>query len=456
MTRDLTKGSPAKVILAFTIPLLLGNIFQQVYSMADTIIVGRTISMQALAAVGATGSISFFVIGFVTGLTAGFSVLTAQRFGAGDEEGVRSSVTCSIVLSAAITVVMTVVSVALTRPVLQLMQTPEDIIEDAYRYIVVIFGGIGTTVLFNLLSNIIRALGDSRTPLLFLVIACLLNIVLDFVFILYFHMGVAGAAWATILAQLVSGALCLVYIARRFPILRLHKRDWRIDIPFLMRHMGIGLPMAFQSSIIAVGAMILQAALNQLGSDAVAAYTAAQKIEQVGVQPLMSFGMTMATYTAQNYGAGKMDRVRRGVRQCTLMTVSISVALGIIIILGGRFFVGLFIREAPDIVMAQAQIYLWVNCSLYFVLSLLFVWRYTLQGLGKSFVPTLAGIIELVMRAFGALVLVQLLGFTGVSMSGPIAWLGAAITLGIAYFRHMHLLFVKNPAPSLENIPADQ
>ena len=383
MTNDLTRGSPAKQILFFTIPLLIGNLFQQFYSMADTMIVGRTIGVEALAAVGATGSISFLIIGFSQGLTSGFAVITAQRFGAGDMDGVRKSVTSGILLGAGITVILTAVSVPLARPVLELMQTPEDILDDAHAYIAVIFAGIGASVMFNLLSNIIRALGDSRTPLLFLAAACVLNIGLDFVLILWCSMGVAGAAVATVFSQLVSGGLCLLYMFRRFPVLRLQRRDWIPERRMLLNESRVGLPMGFQMSIIAIGAMILQIALNRLGSTAIAGFIAAQKIDQLANQPMMSFGITMATYAAQNYG----------------------------------LFVG---ADQPE-VLDYVQTYLLLNASLYFLLALLFIFRYTLQGLGKSLFPTIAGVAELLMRTLAALVLANIWGYAGVCLSNPIA-----------------------------------
>ena len=433
MTNDLTRGSPAKQILFFTIPLLIGNLFQQFYSMADTMIVGRTIGVEALAAGGATGSISFLIIGFSQGLTSGFAVITAQRFGAGDMDGVRKSVTSGILLGAGITVILTAVSVPLARPVLELMQTPEDILDDAHAYIAVIFAGIGASVMFNLLSNIIRALGDSRTPLLFLAAACVLNIGLDFVLILWCSMGVAGAAVATVFSQLVSGGLCLLYMFRRFPVLRLQRRDWIPERRMLLNESRVGLPMGFQMSIIAIGAMILQIALNRLGSTAIAGFIAAQKIDQLANQPMMSFGITMATYAAQNYGAGNMRRIRAGVRRCILMSVGFSIVCGGALILAAKPMAGLFVGADQPEGLDYVQTYLLLNASLYFLLALLFIFRYTLQGLGKSLFPTIAGVAELLMRTLAALVLANIWGYAGVCLSNPIAWFGALIPLTTAY-----------------------
>lgn len=433
VTNDLTRGNPAKQILFFTIPLLIGNLFQQFYSMADTMIVGRTIGVDALAAVGATGSLSFLIIGFSQGLTSGFAVITAQRFGAGDMDGVRKSVTSGILLSAGITVILTAVSVPLARPVLRLMQTPDNILDDAYAYIVVIFAGIGASVMFNLLSNIIRALGDSRTPLLFLAVACVLNVGLDFALILWCSMGVAGAAVATVISQVVSGGLCMLYMIRRFPVLRLRKRDWIPERKMLWNDARVGLPMGFQMSIIAIGSMILQIALNRLGSTAIAGFIAAQKIDQLANQPMMSFGITMATYAAQNYGAGNMRRIRTGVRQCILMSVGFSIVSGVVLILAAKPLAGLFVGADQPEVPGYVQTYLLLNASMYFLLALLFIFRYTLQGLGKSLFPTIAGVAELLMRTLAAVVLANIWGYAGVCLSNPIAWLGALVPLTTAY-----------------------
>lgn len=440
MIKILTKGSPAKLILGFTLPLIAGNIFQQLYSLIDTLIVGRTIGINALAAVGCTGSIMFFLIGFVIGLTTGFSIITGQKFGAGDKEGIRQSTAACAILTIISTILLTAAGVLLAWPVLELMQTPPEIIDDAYRFIIIICWGIAATMLFNMLSNLIRALGDSRTPLLFLVLAAVLNVILELLFILEFSMGVAGAAWATVIAQAVSGILCIFYINKNMPLLRLQKKDWRVSKAILWQHIQVGLPMGFQASIIAIGAIILQVALNHLGPIAVAAYSAAQKIDMIAGMPMMSFGMAMAAYTAQNFGANKIDRIREGVKQCTIMSVGFSIVIGAINIFFGAELIGFFVGGNEPEVVRLAQIYLNITGVSYFILSLLFIYRYTLQGLGKSFVPTLAGIMELGMRTFAAIIMTKYFGFAGASLAGPLAWLGACLPLGIAYFVVMRKL----------------
>ncbi|MGL5381002.1 MATE family efflux transporter [Clostridium sp.] len=434
MTKDMTTGSPVKLILTFSIPLLIGNIFQQFYSMVDTIIVGRFLGVQALAAVGATGSLSFLVIGFIIGLTGGFSVLVAQRFGANDDEGLKKAVANSIILSAIMTVIITVLSVLLAKPLLTLMNTPADIINDATSYIKIIYGGSVAAIFYNMISSILRSVGDSKTPLYFLIISSILNIILDIVFIVNFSMGVAGAAYATVVSQGLSAILCLIYVYKKFPILKLEKKHWKIKKSYISRQLRIGIPMALQFSITAMGVMVLQAALNIFGSTVIAAYTAASKVEQLLMQPSITFGVTMATYSAQNLGAGKIHRIKEGVKKCTIICIVTSIIASIIMILFGGSFTKLFLSDSDPSVIAYARQYL-NTVSLFFIpLGLIFIYRNTLQGIGESFIPMMAGVAELVARAIVAFTLPALIGFTGICLAGPFAWLAAAIPLGIAYF----------------------
>lgn len=440
MTTNLTKGSPLKLIILFTIPLLIGNLFQQFYNIADTVIVGRTISVDALAAVGATGTISYLAVGFIIGFTNGFSVITAQRFGAGDAAGVRKSFAMGILQSVVLCVVLTTVCLLIARPVLVLLQTPDNIIEDSYSYIRVIYAGLFATTLFNLLSNTIRALGDSRTPLIFLVIACLINIVLDFVLIIYFHMGVAGAAVATVISQLISGILCLFYMLKKFPMLTPKKEDFRPDFDLIRSSLLVGLPMAFQTSLVSLSGMTVQVAVNDLGSTAVAAFTAAQKIDQICIQPLISFGLTMATYVAQNYGAGNLQRIKTGVKQCSIVSVIYSLCGGVMLLTCGKTLASLVVGSNQQEVIQHAYIYLTINGLLESILALLFVYRNSLQGLGKSFAPMFSGVVELVMRALVVTLFAEKFGFTGICFAGPTAWLGAMLMLCFSYFRNIRRL----------------
>ena len=452
MTKTLTQGKPFLLILQFSLPLIAGNIFQQLYSMADTLIVGRTIGVNALAAVGCTGGINFLILGFIGGLTTGLSIITAQKFGSGDTTGVRRSFAVSILISTVFTIIMTVTAVLITTPLLRLLQTPAEIIADADIYLRIVFFGIPAIVLFNLLSNVIRALGDSRTPLYFLILTCVVNVILDYAFILIFHMGVAGAAVATVLAQLLSGILCIIFIMKKMPLLHIRREDFHIDSQNIHIHLITALPMAFQMSIIAIGSLILQFALNRLGPVSVAAYTAAQKIETIATMPMNSFGTAMATYSAQNYGAGRIDRIRKGVTQCILLSGTTSIVLGAVNILVGRQLTALFVSSQETEVIHLSHAYLIITGCCYLILALLFIYRFTLQGLGKSLVPTLAGAMELIMRTFSALILAQHFGYVGACLSNPLAWVGACIPLGIAYYVTIRKLHARAPGLDRVNI----
>ena len=433
--KELTNGNPLKLIFLFTIPLLIGNIFQQFYNMADMIIVGQTLGKNALAAVGATGSITFLIIGFAQGLTSGLSIITAQRFGARDYQGVKKSFATGIIISIVVTVILTILSLVLVRPLLLVMQTPAEILDDAEIFISIILFGIFAAMAFNLLSNVIRALGDSRTPLVFLIIASIVNVVLDLVLIINFHMGVAGAGAATVTAQVVASLLCVLYIQRRMPNLQVRKKDFSLNKKEIRDHLNAALPMAFQTSIIAIGAIILQVALNSLGTDVVAAQAAAGKIDQFAIQPMMSFGITMATFTAQNYGAKKYARILHGARSALQLSIGFSIVAGAIVILFGKPLVTLFISASEVQVLHLSQIYFYINGSLYWVLAILLVVRYTLQGLGQTVVPTLAGIMELIMRSFAAIILTATLGFVGAAAAAPLAWIGSTSVLVYSFVK---------------------
>lgn len=434
MAKDMTSGKPIKLIWNFTIPLLIGNLFQQLYNMADTFIVGRTIGVHALASVGSTGSIIFLILGFANGLTAGLAIPLAQRYGAKNYSGVKRSFYVSILISAVVAILLTILSMVFCRQILEIMQTPAEIIDGAYDYLMVIFAGIFSSMAFNLLSNIFRSIGDAKTPLYFLVIACIMNIILDVVFIAGFGMGVEGAGYATVLSQIFSALACILYIWKKIPILRLNSKDFVAESSDVREHVRISFPMAFQSSIIAIGAIIIQITLNQLGATAVAAYTAAQKIDQVAILPMMSFGVTMATFVAQNYGAKKYDRIWRGVRDCIKLSLTFAISVGIILNVFSPIFIRAFVGVGHEEVVELGAIYFITNGTMYSLLSLLFIYRYTLQGVGKTFTPTVAGIMELCMRAFAAVVLSNLYGYTGATMANPLAWLGSLIPLMIAYY----------------------
>ena len=440
MTKDMTTGNPVKLILTFSIPLLIGNIFQQFYSMADTVIVGRFLGVDALAAVGSTGAMAFLVNGFVLGLTSGFAVLVSQRFGANDEEGVKKAFASSLILSIIMTILVTAISMVSAKPLLELMNTPENIINDSLSYIIIIFAGNIAIIFYNMLSSILRALGDSKTPLYFLIIASILNIMLDIVFIVNFHMGVAGAAYATIISQSISAILCAIYIVKRFPILKLKKKHWKIRKSYVEKQLRIGVPMALQFSITAAGAMVLQGALNNFGSKIIASYTAASKVQQLVMQPSITFGMAMATYAGQNLGAGKFNRIKEGVKKCSIISIIVSIASTIIVILFGGVFTKMFIDGNDVEVIYYAKQYLNTVSIFYIPLGLIFVYRNTLQGVGESFVPMMAGVAEMIARTVVAFTLPLLLDFIGIALADPAAWIAACVPLMITYYRKLNTI----------------
>lgn len=441
MVKDLTTGNPLKLILLFSLPMVVGNLFQQFYNMADSIVVGQFLGVNALAAVGSTGSISFLVLGFATGTCSGLCIPVAQAFGAGDHKTMRRYVTNSVYIAAAITVLITAGTLLFTRQILVLMQTPADIFEDAYAYIIVVFAGTGALMLYNLLSGVLRALGDSKTPLYFLIVASVLNVGLDVLFIVPFRMGTAGAAYATVIAQAVSGLLCLVYIWKRFPILRMKREDWRPDAALIRRMLAMGVPMGLQFSLTAVGSILLQTAVNGLGSGIVAAVTAAGKVSLIVTQPMETIGLTMATYCGQNLGAGKIERIHRGIRTSVVLTLGYSVAACLIVALWGGEISRLFISgDDVDGILEQIRYFLIINGLFYPVLTLIFIFRNSLQGLGSGIPAMTAGIFELVGRSFVAFCLVGTFGFNAVCFANPAAWVAADLLLLPVYFVVMRRL----------------
>lgn len=433
MTKDMTTGNPVKLILFFSIPLLIGNVFQQFYSMVDTIIVGRYVVVQALAAVGVTGSLSFLILGFTFGLTGGFSVIIAQRFGANDEDGLRKSVATSTILSIISTIIITLASMLSAKPVLSLMNTPDDIINDATIYIIIIYAGTCATVFYNMIAGILRSLGDSKTPLYFLILSSILNIILDLFFILNFNMGVRGAAYATVITQGISGILCLIYALKKYPILRLKKEDWIWDKNFALKHLNVGIPMALQFSITATGVMVLQTALNAFGSTVIAAYTAASKVEQIVTQPGISFGTTMATYCGQNLGAGKYDRIKEGVKKGSIITIMVSIIAAVVLFVFGKSLSTLFISSDQIEALNYSKQYLNTVAAFLPILGMLFIYRNSLQGIGDAFIPMMAGVAELVARVIVAFTLPAFIGYIGICLASPFAWIGATIPMAIKY-----------------------
>ena len=433
-TKDMTSGSTMKLILGFAVPLLMGMLFQQVYGLVDTIIVGRFLGVSALAAVGATGSINFLIIGFCQGICNGFALPVAQRFGAKDYDGLRKYVGNSAVLSILFGGTITLVTVIACRPILELMQTPSDIIDLSYNYIVVIFAGIPAIMLYNILSAYLRSLGDSITPVIFLVLSAVLNIGLDLLFIVTFKWGVFGAAFATVLSQAVSGILCLLLIIKKFDILHLSRDDWRLDWNYSKYLLIMGLPMGLQYSITAIGSVILQASVNTLGSTAVASMTAGSKISLFVMCPFDALGSTMATFGGQNVGAGKLDRLGSGLRSAVILGAVYSTLILVVLIFFGRELILLFVSASEVTVIAQAKQFLVTNAAFYLMLALVNIVRVLIQGMGFSGFAVFAGVFEMVARALVGLVFVPIFGFTAACFASPLAWIFADCFLIPAFF----------------------
>ena len=390
MTNDMTTGNPVKLILLFSIPLLIGNIFQQFYSMVDTIIVGRFVGVEALAAVGTTSSMVFLVNGFVMGLTSGFAVLISQKYGAKDEAGVKKAVASSITLSIIATIIVTFISVISAKPLLALMNTPSNIMKDASTYIIILYAGNVAIIFYNMMAAILRALGDSKTPLYFLIVSSVLNIILDLVLIINFKMGVAGAAYATVISQGVSALLCVIYTYKKYKILRLKKEDFKVKKKYYRKHLKVGIPMALQFSITAIGIMTVQSAINIFGSTVIASYAAASKVLQLVMQPATTLGVTMATYCGQNIGAKRYDRIKLGVKKCVQISIITSLISAMVLIFLGKYFVMIFVSNPDAEILSYAQQVLNISAIFFIPLGLIFVYRNALQGIGDSFIPMMA------------------------------------------------------------------
>ena len=432
MTRDLTTGSPMRLIIGFALPTLFGMLFQQLYNMVDAMIVGKLLGSAALAAVGSTGSVNFFVIGFCMGVCNGFAIPVAQRMGAGEPSKMRRYVANAAWLSVLFAVVLTVATGLLCRQILTVMLTPADIFANAYTYIFVIFMGIPATFLYNLLAGIIRSLGDSKTPVYFLALSSVLNILLDFALILGFRAGVAGAAIATVASQGVSGIACLLYMRKRYPILRMTKEERRLDLHSCGVLCAMGIPMGLQYSITAIGSIVLQSSVNALGSLYVAAVAAGGKVYQLLACPFDAMGATMATYCGQNVGACRLDRLSRGIRSCALLGLGYSVIAFCAMLRFAPQCALLFLdsRELDAALLTQlAARYILIQSAFFFPLSLVNIVRFSIQGMGFSPFAILAGVLEMAARTGVGMLLVPTFGYTAACFASPAAWVCADLFL---------------------------
>lgn len=425
MVKDMTNGSPSKHILGFAVPMLFGMLFQQFYNLVDTIIVGKTLGVEALAGVGATGSINFMIIGFCMGVCNGFVIPVAQCFGAKKPADLRKYVFNGYICSIVFTIVLTLASVIFCRRILIIMNTPADIIDHAYNYIVVIFIGIPTVFLYNMVSGVIRSLGDSKTPVVFLVLSSIINVVLDFFLILVCKMGVAGAGWATVTSQLISGLTCLIYMYKKYDILKGDKSERVLDRRFITNLCMNGVPMGLQYSITAIGSTILQAAVNTLGSTYVAAMTAGSKMFNFTCCPFDALGSTMATYAGQNVGAAKIKRLGQGVRSAMIIGSVYSVLSLIALYFTTDYIALLFVNASETTIIALTRQFILASACFYIPLTGVNVVRFCIQGMGFSVFAISAGILEMIGRAFAAIILIPNIGFMGACLASPIAWIAA-------------------------------
>lgn len=439
-TKDLTVGSPLKLIIGFAIPIFFGILFQQFYGLVDTMIVGRTLGVDALAAVGATGSITFLVIGLCNGIASGFAIPVAQRFGAKDERGLKRALANSVYLGIVISVLVTIIVVSLCRSILEVMNTPANIIDAAYSYLIVVFVGIPITFFYNLFSGFMRSLGDSKTPVIFLIFGCIINIFLDYFLIVSVGMGVEGAGYATVISQLLTAIGSGIYMYRKFPVVHMSREDRSFDGHTSLQLCYMGFPMGLQYSITAIGSVILQTSVNGLGSSYVAAMTAGCKIAMFAVPMIDALGSTMATYAGQNVGARKLDRVSKGLKQTCLVGMIYAVFACAFVTVFGEKLALLFVDPSETEIIHNVALYLKTESGFYVLLVLVNCVRFCIQGMGFSGFAVLAGVMEMIARVLVAAFLVPVLGFLGACLASPIAWILADVFLVPAFFSVMKKL----------------
>ena len=432
-TKELTQGNPYKLILLFMLPIFIGNAFQQMYMLVDSLIVGRIIGLNALAAVGAASPLIFLIISFVFSSTQGFTIITAQKFGAKDFDLVKKSFAASIILSSLVALVLTLISAPFSYALLNFLRTPHDIINSSASYLVIMLAGIFATVFYNLASNTLRALGDSKTPLYFLILSSFINIFMDLLFIIKFNMGIQGAAYATVVAQALSTILCAGYMFAKFPVLRLKKQDWNLSKEFLYEHLRVGIPMGFQMSVMTIGIIAVQYVLNTFGSVTVAAFTAATRIDMMFSQVFVALGATMAVFSAQNFGANQISRIKQGAKAGVIITISISLTLIALISLFSKYMILWFMAEINQDVVALAQQYLYIIMFFYIFFGFLMVFRNVMQGTGNAIGPLFSSLCELFARIFCAIVLGKYLGYVGICLATPAAWVVGTIILYILF-----------------------
>lgn len=427
MTKSMTQGNPLKLILSFALPLLIGNLLQQTYNIIDAAIVGRFLGSDALAAVGASSSVQFLVLGFCIGTTLGFGVPIARHFGAGDIKKLKECFYNSILLTAAFAVLLTTVCALLCNVILKALSTPANIHADAYKYLLVIFLGIPFTLLYNLLSSVLRSVGDSKTPFVFLAISTVLNIGLDLLFVVAFRWGCSGAAIATVLAQAISGILCAIFITRKVKVLQLSREDRNIHGNTMLNLIIMGVPMGLQYSITAIGSMVMQSANNKLGSIYVSGFTAASRIKQFTMCPYDAFATGASVFASQNLGAGNLDRIKKGIRIGVAVGVLYGLFAGLVLIFFGRDLSLIFVSKADVAVLDASAKFLFCAGFFYWTLGILNTCRMCTQGLGYSGLAVFSGVTEMIARIAVSMIFVGKFGFTAICFTDQAAWVSACI-----------------------------
>ena len=434
--KDLTKGKPSTLILTFALPIFLGNLLQLTYSLVDTRIVGSCLGEDALAAVGATTTLSNLIVGFLMGLCNGFAIITAQRFGAKDEKGLKKTFAASITLGIGVAVILTIAGLLFLNPILRFLNVPEELMEIAYQYIFVIIAGLLASLFYNTFAATLRAIGDTVTPLIILAISVVLNIAGDLFFILVLNAGVRGAAIATVLSQVLAAVTCFLYMLRKYEILRLHKEDFEEFEPVMIKNMlSSGLSMGFMSSLINIGSLTLQTAINKLGQDIIVAHTAARKISEIFMIMFVVFGTTMATYCGQNLGAGKIDRIKKGIKLAILYTCIWCTMTVVVTYTIGEWLVYLVTGSKNEVVVLNATNYLKFDTLFYYVTAVICILRNAMQGLGERITPLISSSLEMIGKVVIAVTLVPWLGYTGVIVAEPIVWFIMVIPLVVQIFR---------------------
>lgn len=432
--KDLTRGYPAKVIMLFAIPLMFGYIFQQFYNVADSKIVSTYVSTHALAAVGATAVVSNTIIAFINGMTQGFTILVANSFGARNMSRMHRFVAGTITLTLSVSMVLTILGLCFIEPVLQLLNTPPEILADAVSYVKIILAGTIFTALYNMFANILRAVGDSKTPLYCLIVAVIVNIVLDLLFVRNFSWGIQGAAYATVIAQGLSGMMCGIYMIARFREVLPGKEEWHLEKGQYADLITTGLSMGLMGCIVNIGTIVLQGSINALGTDIVTAHTASRRVFDVLTVTLYTIGLSMTTYTSQNMGAGKPERVRMGVRHANLMVTGITTGLIVICYLFGEPLLKWITNTNKQEIIDASVMYMHISIWFFYILGPLFVLRCTLQGMGRKIIPVCSSIVEMLIKILSAMFLVPAFQYVGVAFTEPISWIVMIIPLIIAYY----------------------